>query len=497
MKFKRALVLLLTLCMIFSIMAPAASAAGHKGTVSGADSKGNASTGASKLENTDGPLTLRDKLLEIQGKKEPVSSVISQSLGNLKNEALEELKRAAETFAPADVVAAFVVLEGNPTSAMYADINSVPKNTTDSMLETQRELLETIREKVVAESTLTVRYQFTYLVNAFSIETDFENLAKIAELPGVRTVFIMPEYQALSTENDGIYVKTGSSSAMTGVPSVWQDCGYTGKGMRIAIVDTGLDLDHPAYVEVPELTSTSLTVEEIAAVLPKLNAYKMMGGDVTAEELYYSGKIPFAFNYSDWNLNADHEHDQQGDHGSHVAGIAGANRVEGIDAVGMAPDAQIIVMKVFGNAGSMMDGVIASLEDALILNCDVVNMSLGSSAGFTSTSPVIDEIFARIQEQDMIVATAAGNEYTSGLYNSWGLHLNTTDNPDNATIDAPSTYLNSTAVGSVDNAFRVAAYFTYGENNLPVGYRDTNGIPLFSTLAELGEVEYAFVPGLG
>ena len=489
--FKKALVLLLTLCMIVSIMAPAASAL--QGVVSGADSKGNASNGISKLETTEGTKTLRDQLLEMQGNKEPVlGSVISQTLGNLKNEALEELKRAAETFAPKDVVAAFVVLEGNPTSEMYADINSVPKNTTDSMLKVQREMLESIRSKVVAESTLTVRYQFTYLVNAFSIETEFENLAKIAELPGVRTVFIMPEFQALSVET-----KTGSSSAMTGVPSVWADCGYTGKGMRIAIVDTGLDLDHPAYAEVPELTATSLTLEEIAAVLPQLNAYKMMGGNVTAEDLYRSGKIPFAFNYSDWNLNADHAHDRQGDHGSHVAGIAGANRVDGIDAVGMAPDAQIIVMKVFGNAGSMMDGVIASLEDALVLDCDVVNMSLGSSAGFTSTSPIIDEIFARIQEQDMIVATAAGNEYTSGLYNSWGLHLNTTDNPDNATVDAPSTYINSTAVASVDNAFKVAAYFTYGEGNTPVGYRDTNGIPLFSTLAELGEVEYVFVPGLG
>ena len=252
MKFTRALVLLLTLCMIFSVMSPAASAVGHKGIISGADSKGNATSGVSKLETTEGPKTMRDPLLERQEKKEPVQgSVISQTLGNLKNEALEEMKRAAETFAPSDVVAAFVVLEGNPTSAMYADINSVPKNTTDSMLKVQRDMVESIRAKIVAESTLTVRYQFTYLVNAFSIETEFENLSKIAEMPGVRTVFIMPEFQALSSKSDSVSIKTGSSGAMTGVPSVWENLGYTGKGMRIAIVDTGLDLDHPAYAEFP------------------------------------------------------------------------------------------------------------------------------------------------------------------------------------------------------------------------------------------------------
>ena len=502
MNFRKVLVLLLTLCMIVSVMSPAAYAVGGN-VIGGADSKGNTSTGVSEVgtNKSEEPLTLREKLLEALKSEETknTGSLASQALGQLKNETLAELKRAAETFAPSEQVSAFVVLEADPTSEMYADINSVPEGATKEMINTQKALLETIRDRLSAESTLTVRYQFTYLMNAFSITTEFENLAKIAEIPGVRTVFIMPEYTAIPTD-ETVDSKTVGSAQMTGVNAVWANCGYTGTGMRIAIVDTGLDLDHPAFAEVPELTATSLGMAEIETVLKNLNAYKMMayqGLDVSAEDLYYSGKVPFAFNYSDWNLNADHESDVQGDHGTHVAGIAAANRIEGVDYAGMAPDAQVIVMKVFGNAGSMMDGVIAALEDALVLDCDVVNMSLGSSAGFTSTSEVIDEVFARVREQDMILAVAAGNEYTSGLMNSWGLHLNTTANPDNGTVDAPGTYINSTVVASVNNSLVESYYFSFGENGAKVGYNNTNGIPPFAMLAELGELEYVFVPGLG
>lgn len=54
--------------------------------------------------------------------------------------------------------------------------------------------------------------------------------------------------------------------------------------------------------------------------------------------------------------------------------------------MGMAPDAQIIVMKVFGaTRAGVSDDIVAALEDAMTLGCDVANLSLGSTAGFTSS----------------------------------------------------------------------------------------------------------------
>ena len=87
-----------------------------------------------------------------------------------------------------------------------------------------------------------------------------------------------------------------------------------------------------------------------------------------------------------------HENDYQGEHGSHVAGIASANAYipagrrtysKALDAVkvqGVAPDAQLMVMKVFGKGGGAFDSdYMVAIEDAILLGADAVNLSLGSS----------------------------------------------------------------------------------------------------------------------
>ena len=68
---------------------------------------------------------------------------------------------------------------------------------------------------------------------------------------------------------------------------------------------------------------------EIGAVLPQLNAYKRTlqngkptAATPTAEQLYGTAKLPFHYNYVDGDLDVTHDNDDQGEHGSHVAGIA-------------------------------------------------------------------------------------------------------------------------------------------------------------------------------
>ena len=127
-----------------------------------------------------------------------------------------------------------------------------------------------------------------------------------------------------------------------------------------------------------------MTEEDITKVLPRLHASERMSG-LTADELYRTAKIPYAFNYIDEDLDVTHDNDAQGDHGTHVAGIATANTyVWTKDAdgdlhaarqengvVGVAPDAQVLPMKVFGKGGGAYDSdYMAALEDALLLDCD-------------------------------------------------------------------------------------------------------------------------------
>ena len=77
------------------------------------------------------------------------------------------------------------------------------------------------------------------------------------------------------------------------------------------------------------LTSRSWTYwmrRKIGKVLDQLNiAGTVAAKNYTAEDLYFSGKLPFGFNYIDRNLDITHDNDNQTEHGSHVAGIAAAN----------------------------------------------------------------------------------------------------------------------------------------------------------------------------
>ena len=300
---------------------------------------------------------------------------------------------------------------------------------------------------------LNVKRQFTYLANAISIRTAFGNLEDIARLEGVKSVFLMPVYQPMSVDtlSPVMTPHTASAGEMSGVPTVWEDLGFTGTGMTIAIIDTGLDLDHPSFAAAP--AEPSMDEEDIAKVLHALNAAAYLPG-VKATELYRSAKVPYAFNYVDASLVADHTRDSQGDHGTHVAGIAGANKLEGTDVVGMAPDAQLVIMKVFGAAGgAFMDDIVAALEDAMTLGVDVANLSLGTSGGFSRDAQAfINEIYDSIADTDIIVNISAGNDGTSANGNMWGNDLNTTGNMDNATVSSPSTYANVSSIASVDNA---------------------------------------------
>lgn len=116
--------------------------------------------------------------------------------------------------------------------------------------------------------------------------------------------------------------------------------GYTGAGTRIAVIDTGLDTDHqsfdPAafdYALAEDAEKADRTVEsyglldagEIAEKLTQLNAYRR-DGSLQADALYINTKAPFGYNYIDGGTDVTHDRDSQGEHGSHVAGIAAANR---------------------------------------------------------------------------------------------------------------------------------------------------------------------------
>ena len=527
MRSKRLLTMLLAVVMVFSVLSPAASAVapiensvmnpGESEEVVDTTTKTNASPYDNDLvvsedSSPNGLKTLRDedKLTVnveeaeiVEGEGTWTATKVDKDVDLTLNEVpacIEELQEAAEVFEKDEKVVAFVVMEQAPLSENVSSISRVAPADEAQLLSAQNEVIEEIETDVLEGDDLEVRYQFTYLTNSFSIETEFQNLEQIAMMDGVKSVFIMPVFNPCTTESVAQPL-TASAGQMTGVANVWADYGYTGAGMKIAVIDTGLDLDHPSFAADPETTDDSLTVDDINAVLTDLNAYAKRNY-VTGETLYRSAKVPFAFNYCDNSLTADHSSDYQGDHGTHVAGIAAANATEGTSVVGMAPDAQIIVMKVFGaNGGAYSDDIVAALEDAMTLGCDVVNASLGSAAGFSSTDTELDLIYERLASQDIVACISAGNEGTSSDENMWGTGLNRTQNPDNATGGQPGTYANVMTVASADNGIVMNPYFTTADDT-QVFYMDP--YQYYYAMTDLVEwygadieYEYVIVDGVG
>ncbi len=282
---------------------------------------------------------------------------------------------------------------------------------------------------------------------------------------------------------------------MTGTNLAWQ-AGYTGAGSRVAVIDTGLDTDHQSVD--PDALAHALQEDaqkagqsyedylaaldvmdeaEVAEVLAKtdangepiLNAAKRVSG-LEASNLYRNLKIPFGFNYIDKGLEITHDKDSQGEHGSHVSGIAVANRylkrgeefVSAMDAVhmvGNAPDAQIIVMKVFGRSGGAYDSdYMAAIEDAIVLGCDAVNLSLGSGAPGEPYNETYADLLNFLTTTDTVVTISSGNSgYWSEHGNTGG--YNYLDNPQFQTDGSPGSYTNAFTVASADNDGAVCAPF--------------------------------------
>ncbi len=524
MNSKRLLSLVVAVCLMISVLAPAASAVQITASESiGAIQEETHSSGSNWLSSLIasaadalGIKTIRDDTSHIVNGTNKLNLVNGQWVATAVDgtsviltdaelpDYIQALREAASHYAEDELVPAFVVLEKDPTAEKYSSIGDVPAKTTAAMAADQDELIAAIEEDVLQGGDLEVVAQFTYLTNAVVVQTQFGNLEQIAAMDGVKSVFISPVYSVCET-TDVMYPSTVSSTQMSAVSDVWQNLGYTGAGMTIAILDTGLDLDHPSFAADPAMTDRSWTQEDVQAMLDRydLNAEAEYVGTLTSGHLYFSAKVPFIFNYSSGTTNVSHA-DGIGDHGTHVAGISAANDLEGSGVVGMAPDAQIIVMKVFDSStgGANMYDILEAMEDCMTMGVDVVNMSLGTQAGFCSTGiEEIDSVFERIAETDIIVDVAAGNEATSSYGSNYGYYMQPTTYIDNATISSPSTYINAMSIGSVNNAYVYSSYFTIGDGSSMFYMQSVEYLYEyidFSLESLAGqEYEYVIVPGLG
>ncbi|MBR5094446.1 MAG: S8 family serine peptidase, partial [Oscillospiraceae bacterium] len=356
----------------------------------------------------------------------------------------------------------------------------------------QQALANKISAEALDGAQLDVVWNLTLAGNMMSAYVPYGSIDAIRNVIGVKDVVLETRYWP--TEDETVDPENIIATEMTGATKAW-NLGYTGAGSKIAVVDTGLDTEHlsfdPAAFQyaIDELNETRETpivlmnAADVAAVWDQLNAASFIG---SADGVYLNAKVPFAVNYVDRDLDVTHINDGQGEHGSHVAGIAAANKyisgengfenaLETIGTQGEAPDAQLLIMKVFGKGGGAFDSdYMIAVEDAMTLGCDAVNLSLGSAvAGYTNNATYA-EILDKLTEFGLVWTNSAGNSYSWTQFSN-GPNGLLADDVNYQTGGSPATYHNTLSVASVDNTTGSLAVPMELLDGTKITYSETSG----------------------
>ena len=317
-----------------------------------------------------------------------------------------------------------------------------------------------------------VEREYDNVMSGFALKAPVGALDAIRRAPGVRAAFLEREGRVSdvaapdaeggieSTQTGGQDPANLSAHLMMHIDQVAQK----GEGKVIAVIDTGVDMTHPAFAG--ELAGRPpLTPQKVAAMTSQLGEGKT--------GVYVSQKFPFAYDYADGDNDASPAKSPYGSHGTHVAGIAAGNADK---IVGTAPNTQVIVAKVTRSEDDALldSALLASLDDMLVLHPDVINLSLGWTAGMDNEADsVYATVYKKLQEAGITVNAASGNAFSTGYGNNSGKGLPYASDPDSSVLDEPATYSSVVAVASVENALLRNAFTVNGKD---IGYQRARGL---------------------
>ena len=297
------------------------------------------------------------------------------------------------------------------------------------------------------DTSAEVKREYSNTFTGFALSAPIGSMDAIRGVSGVQSAFLDRETQ-VSDDANGDSDDAGSGSATTASRSQHPDnlsaqimmhadkVTQKGEGKVVAIIDTGVDMSHPAFSGA--LHGTPAIDSSKGAALAR---------QVGKSGTYVSEKFPFAYDYAD----GDNDASPAGSHGTHVAGITAAN---GSQITGIAPDAQIIVGKVARGRGGIPDSaLLAALDDMAVIKPDVVNLSLGRTAGMDSAADTLFAgVYEKLQEKGITLDVAGGNEFQAGYGNKSGKNLPYASDPDSSTLGEPGSFAPVVTVASIENA---------------------------------------------
>lgn len=457
---------------------------------------------ANTAENSGGTQESRGQLnvLKADYDCEQLSRVDS-----IKAEYLLENKGYSEN----DRVSVILELEQNPLIDRY--LNAASDNyesvgdyavTAEGILSTK--VIENEQQKMVAKLINaglidSVDYRYKTIINGIACTTTYGDFLKLESYSGVKNAVLQDRYNPSQTTSEGL-----SDGAVQNLVDVYETgifnsstVDYNGTGTAVAILDSGFDCSHEVFANQPD--NCLIDQQYVASILDESNAKKMTP-DLKLSDVYYSKKIPFVYDYADKDSDVT---PYDSEHGTHVAGIIGG---KSSTITGVAVNTQLVLMKVFPNlsSGADTDDILAALEDAVLLKVDAINMSLGSSCGFSREEDgnLINTVYDKINQSGISLLTAASNSYSSSYGSEQG-NTNKVTNPDSATVGSPSTYAAALSVASISGT---KSKYLIGNDEQIIFFNESNNLASkpydffeMLNLPESGEkvYEYVTVPGVG
>ena len=416
------------------------------------------------------------------------------------------------------LIAGFEAKTGSSVGSQVSAYLTAAASEAQAMKVRQDDVVALMGKAVGAELTVTDRY--VHAVNAVRIRVPYGKLEALRAVAGVKNAAVERTFsRPVTASGTVIEGDFGHSYNQAGLGEVWA-AGYTGKGMLVAVLDTGLDLTytswgdfetgvrrvHEAFTDDSfrsELTDadlryTSASLARFLQTTQLISTTGMDGQKITYgnNDLYKNRKVPYAADYADGDLNV---FPADSDHGTHVSGtIAGYAESEEGEVLfsGVAPDAQILSMKVFPDstdAGANEGVILAALEDALLLGADVVNLSLGSDNGWAEDDTAANHAYERMNEAGLTFMVSAGNSGDSTYNNQYGDHTLTAD-PETSMMSAPAVYGTGLAVASIENTVKsqsVLFWTGHDGSETKVAFADPNTIAM---KASLGSASWNVIP---
>ncbi|MBK7820015.1 MAG: S8 family serine peptidase [Tessaracoccus sp.] len=307
----------------------------------------------------------------------------------------------------------FVEFNGQPTAA------GGKKATVDK---THQGFANTLRKSGKKAS---VQRTFTTLFNGVTVSADTETARSLTSLPGVKAVY--PVVAVAAPKRQASKPAAAQALKLTGVDVAQGKLRLSGKGIKVGIIDSGVDYDHPDLGGSGRNGKTPFPTARVRY------GYDFVGDAYNAD--------PMSPTYNP-TLKPDRSPDDCSGHGTNVAGILGANgKIKGV-----APQVTIGAYRVLGCSGSTdTDVILAALERAQRDGMNVINMSI--SAGFQSWPTYPTSVASdRLWERGIVVVNAAGND--GDLYTQ--------------TLGSPAASDKAIAVASFDSSRLVSAFSSWG-----------------------------------